>query len=107
MTQCGRRGQRRRAQAQGVATVSTRSGQVLGRTKGVPDEAVHEVLSRHTGRADYSDGGDAVERDGSTVEARLKPVPRDEMESEVGFGLGKARNFLPGKVASGILNLTK
>ena len=51
-----------------------------------------------------SNGRDSVQRDDSSGEERLDPVPRDALEWDVEFGLWKARQLLPRKVGPGVFN---
>ena len=51
-----------------------------------------------------SNGRDPGQREDSTVEEQLDPVPRDALEWNVEFGLWQARKLLPRKVAPGVFN---
>ena len=87
--------------------MTTRSGEVEEGIDVVSDEAVNNAPVRHTDRAASSNGPDRGQRDDSSVEERLDPVPRDEIEWNVEYGLRKAQKLLPRTVAPGVFDAYK
>ena len=79
-----------------------RSEGVEGRTEEASDEVVHEAPAWYSDVVAASHDRDAVQRDDTSVEERLDPVPRDELEWAVEFGLWSARKLLPRKVPPGV-----
>ena len=63
---------------------------------------MHEAPAWYSDVVAASHDRDAVQRDDTSVEERLDPVPRDELEWAVEFGLWSARKRLPRKVAPGV-----
>ena len=92
------------AQAEDVAGMGTRSGEGGGRTEDTSDEVGQEAPAWYSDVVASSHDRDAVQRDDTRVEERLDPLPRDELEWAVEYGLWSARKRLPRKVAPGVFD---